>query len=220
MLYSREFQKKVVDEVTRRIKALENEPYVPIGVSNRHIHLSQIDLETLFGEGYQLTKMRDLKHPGNFAANETVTLVGPKGEITGVRILGPVRSETQVEISITDSFPLGLSIPVRDSGNIAGTPGIIVKGPKGTLDLKEGVIAARRHIHVPPEFAEKFQLKDRDIVTVEIDGERKTIFENVLIRVSDKFVLEMHLDTDEANACGIKNGDVGIIRKGQENLCP
>nr|WP_240345851.1 phosphate propanoyltransferase [Parageobacillus toebii] len=206
-------QDKIFKAVMKRIQEIEEGPYVPIGISNRHVHLSQEDLESLFGKNYRLTKLRDLKQPGQFAANETVTLKGPKGEIQHVRILGPVRSKTQVEISITDSFQLGISVPVRESGNIAGTPGIIIQGPKGVVKLKEGVIAALRHIHVPPEFAEKFQLKDKDMVDVEVGKERKTIFKNVLIRVSKNYVLEMHLDTDEANAAGLKNGDIGKIVK-------
>ncbi|WP_235887905.1 phosphate propanoyltransferase [Neobacillus paridis] len=193
---------------------MEAVPYVPIGISNRHVHLSQKDLEALFGPGYQLTKMKDLKQPGQFAAKETVVLTGPKGEIQNVRILGPVRGKTQVEISFTDSFKLGVPAPVRESGKIAGTPGLVLTGPAGKLELQEGVIAALRHIHVPPEFAEKFDLHDKEMVEVEVGSVRKTIFQHVLIRVSDKYVLEMHLDTDEANAAGVKNGEFGKIRKG------
>ncbi|WML32455.1 phosphate propanoyltransferase [Neobacillus sp. OS1-32] len=193
---------------------MEAVPYVPIGISNRHVHLSQKDLEALFGSGYQLTKMKDLKQPGQFAAKETVVLTGPKGEIQNVRILGPVRGKTQVEISFTDSFKLGVPAPVRESGKIAGTPGLVLTGPAGKLELQEGVIAALRHIHVPPEFAEKFDLHDKEMVEVEVGSVRKTIFQHVLIRVSDKYVLEMHLDTDEANAAGVKNGELGKIRKG------
>lgn len=214
MQYNRVTQDLIVEEVIKRLQALEVQPFVPIGVSNRHIHLSQQDLESLFGRGYQLTKMKDLKQPGQFAAQETVGLLGPKGEIKNVRILGPVRNKTQVEISITDSYKLGVKAPVRESGKTSGTPGLILKGPKGTMELKEGVIAALRHIHVPPDFAAKHQLKDKDMVDVEVGDIRKTTFKNVLLRVSEKFSLEMHIDTDEANAAGIGNGEIGIIRKG------
>lgn len=214
MSYNSVTQDLIVKEVIKRLQALERQPFVPIGVSNRHVHLSQQDLKILFGEGYQLTKMKDLKQPGQFAAQETVVLVGPKGEMENVRILGPVRNKTQVEISITDSYKIGVKAPIRESGRTAGTPGLVLKGPKGTLELKEGVIAALRHIHVPPEFAAKHRLKDKDMVHVEVGDIRKTTFKNVLLRVSDKFVLEMHIDTDEANAAGIGNGEIGIIRKG------
>ncbi|HZG71949.1 MAG TPA: phosphate propanoyltransferase [Chondromyces sp.] len=219
MSFAQEIQEKIIKEVVKRLQALEQEPYVPIGVSNRHIHLSQKDLNALFGEDYQLTKLKDLKQPGQFAANETVTLIAPKGEMSGVRILGPVRSRTQVEISMTDCFKLGVPALIRESGKVTDTPGMILKGPKGMVELKEGVIVAHRHIHVPPEFSEKFQLKDKEMVEVEVGGERKTIYSNVLIRVSDNYELEMHLDTDEANAAGVKNGDFGKIRKGQESVC-
>lgn len=214
MAYSSARQAEIVKEVVKRLQEMEAVPYVPIGISNRHVHLSQKDLEALFGSGYQLTKMKDLKQPGQFAAKETVVLTGPKGEIQNVRILGPVRGKTQVEISFTDSFKLGVPAPVRESGKIAGTPGLVLTGPAGKLELQEGVIAALRHIHVPPEFAEKFDLHDKEMVEVEVGSVRKTIFQHVLIRVSDKYVLEMHLDTDEANAAGVKNGEFGKIRKG------
>ncbi|MBL4951600.1 phosphate propanoyltransferase [Neobacillus sp. YIM B02564] len=214
MAYSSARQAEIVKEVVKRLQEMEAVPYVPIGISNRHVHLSQKDLEALFGPGYQLTKMKDLKQPGQFAAKETVVLTGPKGEIQNVRILGPVRGKTQVEISFTDSFKLGVPAPVRESGKIAGTPGLVLTGPAGKLELQEGVIAALRHIHVPPEFAEKFDLHDKEMVEVEVGSVRKTIFQHVLIRVSDKYVLEMHLDTDEANAAGVKNGEFGKIRKG------
>lgn len=219
-MYDQATQEKIIKEVLTRLLVFEEQPYVPIGISNRHIHLSQQDLETLFGKGYQLTKMKELMQPGQFAAEETVTIVGPKGEIKNVRILGPVRKNTQVEVSLTDGYKLGVRAPIRESGRTVGTPGILLKGPIGDVELKEGVIGALRHIHVPPEFARKFQLKDKDMVEVEVGRERKTIFSNVLIRVSDKYKLEMHVDTDEANAAGISNGELGKIRKGQDEQCP
>ncbi|MEK4029992.1 phosphate propanoyltransferase [Pseudobacillus sp. FSL P4-0506] len=217
MAFDQVTQERIIKEVVKRLQTLEEEPYVPIGVSNRHIHLCQKDLTLLFGEGFQLTPMKDLRQPGQFAANETLTLIGTKGEITGVRILGPLRDHTQVEISRTDCFKLGTVAPVRESGKVTGTPGIILKGPRGTVELKEGVIVAHRHIHVPPGFAEKFKLNDQDRVEVEVGRERKTVYSNVLIRVSAQYELEMHVDTDEANAAGVKTGDLGKIRKGQED---
>ncbi|NLJ74243.1 MAG: phosphate propanoyltransferase [Firmicutes bacterium] len=181
---------------------------VPVGVSNRHIHLSDEDLETLFGEGYKLTVRNELSQTGQFAADETVTIQGPKRSMDRVRILGPTRSQTQVEISRTDSFTLGVTPPVRDSGSLEGSPGITIIGPKGQITLDKGVIIAQRHIHMTPEDAEAFQVKDKDIVSVKVDGERALTFDNVLIRVRDDFVLEMHIDTDEANAAALSNGQM------------
>ncbi|MBO8168103.1 MAG: phosphate propanoyltransferase [Thermoanaerobacteraceae bacterium] len=180
---------------------------IPVGVSNRHIHLMQEDLEMLFGEGYELTNIKDLGQPGEFAAKEVLTVVGPRGVIEGVRILGPPRKVTQVEISMTDAYRLGLRPPVRDSGNIKGTPGIAVVGPKGVVALEEGVILAARHIHMHPDDAAKIGVKDKDRVRVHVPGERAQVMENVLVRVSPKYRLEMHVDTDEANAALLKNGD-------------
>lgn len=210
---------KVVSEVIRRLRDYEDEPYVTVGVSNRHIHLSQKDIEVLFGQGYQLTKMKDLKQPGQYAAEETVTVIGPKGVLDKVRILGPARPETQVEISLSDSFKLGVHAPVRESGKTEGTPGIILKGPEGTVEKDHGVIVALRHIHMPPDFAEKFGLKDKDMVSVEVEGLRRLVYHNVLVRISDRYSLELHLDTDEANASGVRSGDLAIIRKGKDGSC-
>ncbi|MGB4262531.1 MAG: phosphate propanoyltransferase [Fervidobacterium sp.] len=183
------------------------------GVSNRHVHLSKEDLETLFGPGYQLTPTKDLGQPGQFACKETVTIVGPKGSIENVRILGPVRKETQIEVSLTDAFKLGVTPPVRDSGDIEETPGIVIIGPNGKkIEKEKGVILAKRHVHMIPEDAEKFGVKDKDIVKVIVDhGNRRLIFDDVLVRVSEKFALEFHVDTDEANAALLKTGDVVYI---------
>ena len=187
---------------------------VVIGVLNRHIHLSQKDLDTLFGEGYKLSKMKDMKQPGQFATNEKLDIVGPKGKFSGVRIIGPVRKETQVEISITDSFKLGLTPPIRQSGDLEGTPGIKIVGPKGEIEILRGVIVAGRHIHMPKYIADIRGYKDGEIVKVETYGERKIIMCNVVLRVSDKMAKEMHIDVDEANAAGLKNDDyVKIIRE-------
>ncbi len=181
---------------------------VPVGISNRHIHLSQEDLETLFGAGYELTVRNDLSQTGQFAAEETVTIQGPKSSMVNVRILGPTRKETQLEISRTDSFALGVKPPVRDSGFLDGTPGITVIGPKGQIALERGVIIAQRHIHMTEEDATAFGVKDKDLVSVRVDGERAVVFENVLVRVRNDFVLEMHIDTDEANAAILGNGQM------------
>lgn len=181
---------------------------VPCGVSNRHIHVSQADLETLFGKGYTLKEMKPLSQPAQFAAEETVLLVGPKGSLEKCRILGPVRPSTQIEISMTDSFKLGVKPIVRDSGDTAKTPGCVVVGPAGAVTLKEGVIVAARHIHASTKEAAAFGLKDMDRVSVKTGGVKSVVFNNVLVRVSDKFALDFHIDTDEANAAGLKNGDM------------
>ena len=180
---------------------------VVVGVSNRHIHLSQDDLEILFGAGHTLTRMKDMKQPGQYAAEEKVTIVGPKGKFDGVRVLGPVRKNTQVEISATDAISLGVKAPIRESGNIAGSAPIAIIGPKGAVYLNEGCIVAKRHIHMAPKDAMAAGVHDGDIVSVKADNERGTIFNNVQIRVDDSFTLEMHIDTDEANAAQIKSGD-------------
>ncbi|HOK33056.1 MAG TPA: phosphate propanoyltransferase [Fervidobacterium sp.] len=182
------------------------------GVSNRHVHLSREDLDLLFGKGYALTPTKDLGQPGQFACKEMVTIVGPKGSIENVRILGPERKDTQIEISLTDAFKLGIMPPVRDSGDIEGTPGITIIGPNGKLEKEKGVIIAKRHVHMRPSDAEKFGVKDKDIVKVIVEnGDRKLIFDDVLIRVSEKFALEFHVDTDEANAALLKTGDIVYI---------
>jgi len=180
---------------------------IPIGVSNRHIHLTLEDIEMLFGQGHELTNIKNLGQPGEFAAEEVLTVVGPRGVIEGVRILGPVRSVTQIEISMTDAYRLGLRPPVRESGNVKGTPGVAVVGPRGVVSLEEGVILAARHIHMRPENAESFSVEDKQKVRVHVPGERGQVFENVLVRVSPTYALEMHVDTDKANAALLKNGD-------------
>lgn len=210
---SQEMIKKITVEVLKRLTEGNDDESIPIGVSNRHIHLSQDDLEILFGQGYELTKLKDLKQPGQFAAEERVAVIGPKGKFENVRILGPTRAQTQLEISLSDGFKLGIKAPVRESGKIEETPGITIKGPKGSIQKYRGVIAALRHIHMPREYAEKYGFEDNSMVNVLAEGTRKVVFYNVLIRVSEKYALEMHVDTDEANAAGLSNGDkVKIIR--------
>ena len=189
------------------------ETKVPVGISARHVHVSQADLDILYGEGYELTVKKDLLQEGQFASNELVDIVTEKGSFKNVRILGPIRKQTQVEVALTDALKLKLAIPVRDSGDLKGSPGITIVGPKGTVELTEGVIAAGRHIHMSPADATAFGVKDKDIVTVRCGGERGLVFENVLIRAHESFRLEMHIDTDEANAAMCKNsGLVEVIK--------
>jgi len=184
---------------------------VKIGISNKHLHLSQGDLEKLFGVGYELTPVKELSQPDQFAADEKVDLIGPKGTLKGIRILGPVRPETQVELSMTDARGIGMNLPIRESGVLSGTPGMTIVGPKGEVELKEGVIVALRHIHLSEQEAKDAGLEDKDIVDVRTFGSRPIIFEDVLIRAGNKYASEMHLDTDEANAAGVKNGDLAEI---------
>lgn len=186
---------------------------IPVGLSNRHLHLSKEHIDILFGEGYELTNFKDLSQPGQYASNEKVDIVGPKGTLKGVRVLGPARPETQIEISLSDGFILGVKAPVRNSGDLTGSPGVKIVGPKGEVELEEGVIAAARHIHMHTSDAEKFGVKDKDIVKIKVDGERGLIFDNVLVRVKDSYALEMHVDLDEGNAACLKNGsEVEIIK--------
>lgn len=177
-MHSEDVVKLITKIVVDKIKALENYK-IPIGVSNRHVHLSQKDLDILYGLGYSLTKKIDLKQPGQFAANETVTIRGPKGEFENVRILGPIRSESQVEVSMTDSFRLGVKPPIKESGQLENTPGLEIIGPKGSVKIPNGTIIALRHIHMTPEYAEKMGVKDKEIVEVETMGERHGILGNV-----------------------------------------
>ncbi|CAA7602855.1 phosphate propanoyltransferase/2-acylglycerol O-acyltransferase [Acididesulfobacillus acetoxydans] len=179
---------------------------VPVGISSRHVHLTTAHIEQLFGPGHRLTKLKDLSQPGQFACEETVTLIGPKGSLSGVRILGPARKESQVELAATDTFKLGVKPPVRDSGNLAGTPGIELVGTSGRVRLVQGVIIAARHIHMSPMEAAAYGLKDGDRVEVPVPGERGGILDNVRIRVGPHYALDFHLDTDEGNAFGLKNG--------------
>ena len=185
---------------------------VPIGVSARHVHLTQEHVEVLFGPGYQLTKKKDLMG-GQFASNEQVTIVGTKlRAIENVRILGPVRKASQVEISMTDARTLGVAPVIRNSGDIAGSAPIALVGPKGALYLNEGCIVAKRHIHMSPADAAAAGLADKDVVSVVASNDRGTTFDEVLIRVDPSFTLEMHIDTDEANAAKLKTGDTVVIK--------
>lgn len=198
------------------LQAIENQPKkaefkVPVGISARHIHLTQEHVEKLFGEGYQLTKKKELMG-GQFASNEQCTIVGLKlRAIENVRILGPVRSASQVEISATDARTLGVKAPTRQSGDTAGSAPIALVGPKGAIYLEEGCIVAARHIHLCPEDAAAAGLKDNDFVTVRMGNERGALLDNVKIRVHESFTTEMHIDTDEANACQVKQDELVAI---------
>lgn len=212
-------EEKTVEYITKLvIDAMNRSKYesnftVPVGVSARHVHLTQEHVELLFGKGYQLTKKKELMG-GQFASNEQVTIVGTKlRAIENVRILGPVRKNSQVEVSQTDAVKLGVAAPIRESGKTKGSAPIAIVGPKGALYLNEGCIVAKRHIHMKPKDAKAAGVQDGDIVSVEFANERGTIFNQVQIRVDDSFTLEMHIDTDEANASKIKTGDIGILIK-------
>lgn len=200
----------IIQEVVNRIK---KELFIQVEASGRHIHLCKEHIDILFGEGYVLTKVKDLSQPGQYACKERVTITGPKGSISNVIVLGPARPETQVEVSLTDSSALGLKIPVKESGAITNTPGITISTERGSVVIDKGLIVAKRHIHITPKDAEKFGVKNQEIVSVEVLGKRPLIFEDTVIRVSDKFETYMHIDYDEANACGFTNGTLCRIVK-------
>ena len=188
-----------------------------VETSARHVHVTDEDLKVLLGEGKELTVRNMLSQPGQFASYERVNLVGPKSSINNVLILGPTRSKTQVEISLTDARKLGVTALIRESGDVAGTEGIKIVGPAGELDITEGVIAAKRHLHLDTATAEEMGLQDKEIVSVKVEGERGLTFDEVVVRVSDKFSPAVHLDTDEANAAGLSGEVYGEIIKHQSN---
>lgn len=198
---------QITQKIVQRIE--RSQKPIPVGVSNRHIHFSQEHWDMLFGKEAQPRKFRSVVQPGFYACYETVTLAGPKGKIENLRVIAPHRPKTQVEISKTDAAALGIKPPVRDSGKLEGSVGVKIIGPRGELDLKEGVILAKRHVHFAPEEAREFGIKEGELVRVRagISGDRELVFENVLCRISDKFKLEFHLDMDEANASLVKTGD-------------
>lgn len=209
MKYSEQELKALVESIVKAVKEGESggDAGVPIGISNRHIHLTREHVEALFGKGYQLTKLKDLSQPGQYACKEQLTIVGPSMRaIEGVRVLGPERKKSQVEISRTDSFTLKVKPPVRESGDLAGSAPITIIGPKGIVTLDEGCIIANRHIHMSEDEGRAFGVKDGEYVDVEVNGERRSLFYDVQIRVHKDFRLEMHIDTDDANAAGVGNG--------------
>lgn len=206
----KELLDNIVDEV---LKILKTNALIPIEASGRHIHLNQEDLEILFGKDYVLTKVKDLSQPGQYACKERVTLIGPKGELKNVIVLGPTRNETQAEISLTDANVLGIKAPIKQSGELSNTPGFKIKTEKGVVEKNSGLIVAKRHIHIEEKDKHKFNLEDGQIVKVKVFSERPLIFDDVVIRISPKFKTYMHIDYDEANACAFKNGTFGIIIK-------
>ncbi|XXD11430.1 phosphate propanoyltransferase [Klebsiella sp. R445] len=193
-------QEKISAQLTRLA------PDIPVGISNRHVHLSQQDVEALFGKGYVLTPFKPLRQPGQFAAEECVTVVGPKGSLTRVRVLGPTRPVTQLEISRADAFTLGVQAPVRESGQLEQAGNALLIGPAGHVELQSQVICAWRHIHMSPQDAQRLNVSHGQKVKVGSRGERQLTFDEVVVRVRDDFVLELHIDTEEANAAGLKNG--------------
>lgn len=188
-------------------------PTIPVGISNRHVHLAQQDVEALFGKGYTLTPLKPLRQPGQFAAEECVTIVGPKGSLKNVRVLGPTRPVTQLEVSRADCFTLGISAPVRESGQLEKAGDALLVGPKGHVDLHSQVICAWRHIHLSPQDARRLNVVNGQKVSVRSAGERQLTFDEVVVRVREDFALEFHIDTEEANAAGLKNGaQVTLVR--------
>ena len=198
-----------MEQVEQLTQAVIRRLFVPLEASGRHVHVTAQQALTLFG--HPLTPKRPLSQPGQYLANERVTVIGPKGEFQNVAVLGPERPEAQVEISLTDARQLGLSAPVKLSGDVKGTPGAVLVGPKGRVELNQGVMAAQRHIHMTPEDAARMGLRDKQVVKLQVFTQRPLDFQDVSVRVSEKFATFVHLDYDEANACGMAPGDLGRI---------
>lgn len=196
-------------ELQAVLEAVMARIFIPLEASGRHVHITKEQAMTLFG--HSLTPKRPLSQPGQYLANERVTLIGPKGEIENVAVLGPERPEGQVEISLTDGRALGITPALRLSGDVNGSPGATLRGPRGQVTLQQGVICAKRHIHMTPETAKRMNIKDKQIVKLQVFTGRPLIFDDVAVRVSDKFADFVHIDYDEANACGFQNGDLGRI---------
>ncbi|RXI49094.1 propanediol utilization protein [Clostridium tetani] len=203
----------IVDEVTKRLKEEKEDLGILIEASGKHVHLSKEHVEKLFGKGYELTKKRDLSQPGQYLCEEKVTLIGPKGIMQNVSVLGPTRENTQVEVSKSDAVSLGINAPIRMSGDTKGTSPIILASKTSVVRLEEGAIVAKRHIHMTPEDALKYGVTDKEKVQVKVKGERSLIFDEVIVRVSDKFNTVVHIDYDEANACGFVKNTRGEILK-------
>lgn len=205
---------QIIERIANEIvNELKEKIFIPVEASGRHIHLSRADADSLFGEGYQFTKVKDLSQPGQYACKERVTVTGPKGSLHNVIVLGPERKQSQMEVSLTDALALGIKAPVRQSGDTKGSPGITVTNGSRSVTLAEGIIVAKRHIHMTPEDAQKFNVKDGEIVKVKVSGSRPVIFEDTVVRVSKDFRTYMHIDYDEANACGYNKDSWGIIVK-------
>ena len=213
MIYRDITQEQLISLVTRAVQAqlrLQSRQ-VPVGVSMRHIHLSRREVDALFGRTYQLTPLRPLSQPGQFACQECLDVIGPKGVLHKVRILGPERSAAQVELAQTDCRAIGVQAPVRASGNVEGTPGVLLQGPRGVLSLPQGVIIADRHLHMSTAQAAAFGLSDGDTVRVQIGGGKPGILDGVLVRAGDQYELDLHLDTDDANAFQLKQGQLVTV---------
>ncbi|HET6585551.1 MAG TPA: acetate/propionate family kinase [Nannocystaceae bacterium] len=222
LVVATEEEKMIAREVVRcvsgpsaAIDGLRGRP-IPVGVSVRHVHLSRAHCDALFGAGYELTVRREVTQKGQYVTRETVDLVGPKGELRGVAIINPLRERTQVEIAKTDAFALGVRPPIRESGRLEGTPGLRLRGPAGEVELSEGVILALRHVHMSPSDAQRFGVGDKDVIQVAVAGDREMTLGDVLVRVREDFVLDMHIDTDEANAAGLDNDSVVAFARVQE----
>ena len=201
---------EIVEEVINRVK---KEAFIEVEASGRHVHLSREDVDKLFGKGYELTKLKDLSQPGQYACKERVTITGPKGSLRNVVVLGPCRANTQVEISLTDGSSLGLKAPIKQSGDLEGTLGIKISTEYGEVELEKGLMVAKRHIHMKPCDAKKFDVCDNEVVQVKVMGQRPLIFDDVVVRVSESFETYMHIDYDEANACGYSKGTFAKIIK-------
>ena len=202
---------EIVTQAVIKELSTRDDDKVPVGISVRHIHLTRSNIDWLFGRNYQLTPKKALSQPGQFACEECLDVIGPKGVLTKVRVLGPERNATQVELSQTDCRTIGVSAPVRDSGDLEETPGIKLRGPLGEIEIPKGVIIADRHIHMSPADAERFGLKDGDRVKVKIDGVKPGVMEHVLIRSGEKHRLDMHIDTDDGNAFMLKQGQLVTV---------
>ena len=202
---------EIVTQAVIKELSTRDDDKVPVGISVRHIHLTRSNIDWLFGRNYQLTSKKALSQPGQFACEECLDVIGPKGVLTKVRVLGPERNATQVELSQTDCRTIGINAPVRDSGDLEGTPGIKLRGPLGEIEIPKGVIIADRHIHMSPADAERFGLKDGDRVKVKIDGVKPGVMEHVLIRSGEKHRLDMHIDTDDGNAFMLKQGQLVTV---------
>jgi acetate kinase len=196
--------------IATALEAQKQKPFL-VEVSAHHIHLTQEHVEALFGQGHQLTKHADLSQPGQYACKEQLAIVGPKGRIERVRVLGPARKYTQIEIAMTEQFKLGIHPPIRESGDIADTPGCTLESPEGSVNVDRGVICALRHVHMTPADALRYGVRDKSFVCVRIAGDRELVFGDVLVRVDPSYALAMHIDTDEANAANVKTGAQGYI---------
>lgn len=204
----KEIAKLVMQELKTSGLLINEYNKVPVSVSARHLHLCKEDLEALFGKGYELTVEKEISQPGQYAAKEKVTLITDKGKIENIRVLGPLRNKTQIELTKSEARTLGLNLEVRNSGDLADTSGVTIKGPKGSIELREGVIIADRHIHMTPEDAENYGVKNGQKVSVVVNGKKGGVLSNVTIRVNPRYKLDFHIDTDDANAFLIQNGDL------------